>query len=105
MSRGARSLDRRCVALHEALTVDVAQGCRPRREPPRRWDAQAGQPRRVELVELHVLRAEPLRKMMPPPSPVSVWAFDVVLYMRPEPPVANTIDLAWKTWISPVASS
>ena len=42
---------------------------------------------------------------MPMPSPVSVCALDVVLYIRPEPPVAITTALAWKTWISPVASS
>lgn len=39
------------------------------------------------------------------PSPVRVWAFEVVLYTLPAPPVAKTTDLAWKTWISPVASS
>ena len=38
------------------------------------------------------------------PSPVSVWAFEVVLYTRPNPPVANTTDLAWNVWISPVDS-
>ncbi|SKZ78162.1 Uncharacterised protein [Mycobacteroides abscessus subsp. abscessus] len=47
----------------------------------------------------------PLRNTMPTPSPVSVCAFDVVLYMRPEPPVAKMIDFAWKTCSSPVASS
>ena len=47
----------------------------------------------------------PLRNTMPSPSPVSVCALEVVLYIRPEPPVANTIALAWKTWMSPVASS
>ena len=39
------------------------------------------------------------------PSPVSVWAFEVVLYTLPAPPVANTTDLAWKVCSSPVASS
>ncbi len=47
----------------------------------------------------------PLRKTMPRPSPVRVCALEVVLYIRPEPPVANTMALAWKTWMSPVASS
>ncbi|SLI32526.1 Uncharacterised protein [Mycobacteroides abscessus subsp. abscessus] len=47
----------------------------------------------------------PLRNTIAMPSPVRVCAFEVVLYMRPEPPVANTIDLAWKTCRSPVASS
>ena len=42
---------------------------------------------------------------MPMPSPVRVCALEVVLYIRPEPPVAITTALAWKTWISPVASS
>ncbi len=42
---------------------------------------------------------------MPMPSPVSVCAFDVVLKTLPNPPVAKMIDFAWKTWISPVASS
>ncbi|CKS17507.1 Uncharacterised protein [Mycobacterium tuberculosis] len=31
---------------------------------------------------------------MPMPSPVRVCALDVVLYMRPEPPVAITTALA-----------
>lgn len=47
----------------------------------------------------------PLRNTTPMPSPVRVWALEVVLYMRPEPPVAITTALAWKTWIEPVASS
>ncbi|SKV15735.1 Uncharacterised protein [Mycobacteroides abscessus subsp. abscessus] len=47
----------------------------------------------------------PLRNTMPRPSPVRVCALEVVLYIRPEPPVAKTIALAWNTWISPVASS
>ena len=42
---------------------------------------------------------------MPMPSPVRVWALEVVLKTLPKPPVAKTTDLAWKTWISPVASS
>jgi len=47
----------------------------------------------------------PRRKATPMPSPVRVCAFDVVLKTLPVPPVAKTTDLAWKTWISPVASS
>ena len=47
----------------------------------------------------------PLRNTMPSPSPVRVCAFEVVLKILPAPPVASTTDLAWKTWISPVASS
>ncbi len=39
------------------------------------------------------------------PSPVSVWAFDVVRNTLPNPPLANTTDFAANTWISPVASS
>ena len=42
---------------------------------------------------------------MPRPSPVRVCALEVVLYIRPEPPVAKTMALAWKMWMSPVASS
>ena len=47
----------------------------------------------------------PLRKTTAMPSPVRVWALEVVLYMRPEPPVANTVALEWKTCRSPEASS
>ena len=47
----------------------------------------------------------PLRKTMPRPSPVRVCALEVILKNLPEPPEAKTIALAWKTWISPVASS
>jgi hypothetical protein len=47
-------------------------------------------------MELVSSKGSPLRKMMPSPSPVRVWALDVVLYIRPDPPVANTIALAWK---------
>ena len=39
------------------------------------------------------------------PSPVRVCALEVVLNTLPKPPVANTTDFAWNTWISPVASS
>ncbi len=39
------------------------------------------------------------------PSPVRVWALDVVLKILPAPPVAKMIAFAWKTWISPVARS
>lgn len=39
------------------------------------------------------------------PSPVRVWAFDVTLKNLPVPPEAKMIAFAWKTWISPVASS
>ena len=42
---------------------------------------------------------------MPMPSPVRVWALLVTLKTLPKPPVANSTALAWKTWISPVASS
>ena len=47
----------------------------------------------------------PRRQTMPMPSPVRVCALDVVLKTLPKPPVAKMTDLAWKTWISPVASS
>ncbi len=47
----------------------------------------------------------PARSAMPMPSPVSVWAFDVVLKTLPAPPVAKMTDLARNVWISPVASS
>ncbi len=42
---------------------------------------------------------------MPMPSPVRVCALEVVLKTLPKPPVAKMTALAWKTWISPVASS
>ena len=47
----------------------------------------------------------PRRKATPMPSPVRVWAFEVVLKTLPVPPVAKTTDLARNTWISPVDSS
>jgi hypothetical protein len=46
----------------------------------------------------------PLRHTIPMPSPVRVWALDVVLKTLPTPPVASTTDFAWNTWISPVDS-
>ena len=47
----------------------------------------------------------PAPDAMPMPSPVRVCAFEVVLKNLPKPPVAKITALAWKTWISPVASS
>ncbi len=47
----------------------------------------------------------PLRHTMPTPSPVSVWALEVVLKILPNPPVAKTTALDWNTCRSPVASS
>ncbi len=47
----------------------------------------------------------PARNAIAMPSPVSVWAFDVVLKTLPAPPVAKITDLARNVWISPVDSS
>src|SRR3989338_7680326 len=47
---------------------------------------------------------KPRRSTAAHPSPVSVWALEVTLYMRPKPPVANSTPFAWKTCSSPVAS-
>jgi hypothetical protein len=47
----------------------------------------------------------PALNTTPGPSPVSVCAFDVILNIFPKPPVANSTDFEWKTWISPVAIS
>ena len=44
----------------------------------------------------------PRRSASAMPSPVSVWALEVVLKILPAPPVAKTTDLARNTWISPV---
>ena len=47
----------------------------------------------------------PRRNAMPMPSPVRVWALEVVLKTLPTPPEAKTTDLAWKTCSSPLARS
>ena len=47
----------------------------------------------------------PRRNSTAGPSPVSVWAFEETLNIRPYPPVAYRTALARNTWISPVASS
>ncbi len=47
----------------------------------------------------------PLRQTMPTPSPVRVWAFEVVLKILPNPPVAKMTAFDWKTCSSPVARS
>ena len=47
----------------------------------------------------------PRRKAAACPSPVRVCALEETLKNLPLPPDAKTTALAWKTWISPVASS
>jgi len=45
----------------------------------------------------------PRRYATATPSPVSAYAFEVIFQMRPKPPVAKMVDLAWKVWISPLS--
>ena len=68
-------------------------------------DAQSRQPGRMELVKLHVLKGKPLPEHDAQAVAGQGVGVEVVLYIRPEPPVASTTALAWNTWMSPVASS
>ncbi len=42
---------------------------------------------------------------MAAPSPVKLYAFDVIFQMRPKPPVAKMTAFAWKVWYSPLSIS
>ena len=58
MSRGGEVLDGGGVALHEALTVRVAEDAALAACGLGEQDAQAGQAGRMELHELHVLQRQ-----------------------------------------------
>ena len=45
----------------------------------------------------------PRRNAAAGPSPVKLSALLVILYMRPQPPVAKSTAFAWKMWMSPRA--
>ena len=98
-------LDGGGVALHEALARGVAQDAALAARALGEQDAEAGQAGRVELEELHVLQRQALA-----PDDADAVAGEGVrvrggLVDLAEAAGGEDDALAWKTWISPVASS
>ena len=95
---GGEVLDGGCVALHETFTGSVAQDCHLRHAHPRSTELR-GRPGPWDGIGKNSMSSNgsPLRQMMPIPSPVSVWALEVVFQTFPKPPVAKTTDFARNT--------
>ena len=86
----------RRVALHEALALLVAQDAALAARRLGEQDAEPDDAGRVELVELHVLERHAAAIGDRDAVAGQREAFEVILNMRPKPPVANITALAWK---------